>query len=127
MNRAAAPRECYLLPLAATLGSDWVSQRRDNSTAIAGKGCPGAVPCVELPTIDEDTARKVVELGSHEMGEGVEYGDFLLMKVEEDRQDGDVERAYYALVDEETGADTGERIGAPHYVVNESNASRRDA
>lgn len=81
---------------------------------------------MEPPNIDEDTARKVVELGYHGMGEAVEYGDFLLMKVEEDRQDGDVEREYYALVDEETGADTGERIGAHHYAVNEFHDFRAD-
>ncbi len=81
---------------------------------------------MEPPNIDEDTARKVLELGYHELGESVEYGDLLLEKVEEEREDGDVAREYYALVDEETGEQLGERIGAHHYAVNEFHDFRDD-
>ncbi|MFB6270956.1 MAG: hypothetical protein ABEH83_13505 [Halobacterium sp.] len=82
---------------------------------------------MEPPDIDEDTARKVLELGYHELGESVEYGDFLLRKADEERDaDGDVVREYYALVDEERGEDTGERIGAHHYAVNEFQDFRDD-
>lgn len=57
---------------------------------------------------------------------GVEYGDYLLLKVKEGPEPRDVEREYYALGDDETGRDTGARIGAHHDAVNEYHDFRAD-
>lgn len=81
---------------------------------------------MDPPAIDEDTARTVLEPGSHDIGDAVEYGDLLLRKVEEQRADGDIEREYDELVDDETGEPTGERIGAHHYAVNDYEDLRED-
>lgn len=101
-------------------------ERVSTESAKAPTTGPGADSDMDPPDIDEDTARKVLEPGYHEIGESVEYGDLLLRKVEEQRSDGHVEREYYELIDDEAGEATGERLGAHHYAVNEYHDFRDD-